>query len=148
MYLFINTADSEVIILALLDRQGEVLIKNEIAARYRQSEKLLVEIEELEKECRQGPSAHASETLTGRFEKDLQGIIVVTGPGSFTALRIGVTTANTLAFAWGIAVVGVTDKGSFAEQIKAGLKLLKKQKGFRPVTPEYGMEPNITLSSK
>lgn len=38
--------------------------------------------------------------------KDLAGIEVETGPGSFTGLRVGVSVANALGFALGIAVNG------------------------------------------
>ncbi|WP_245574380.1 tRNA (adenosine(37)-N6)-threonylcarbamoyltransferase complex dimerization subunit type 1 TsaB [Desulfovirgula thermocuniculi] len=39
--------------------------------------------------------------------RDLGGIAVSAGPGSFTGLRIGMATAKTLAQAWGLPVVGV-----------------------------------------
>lgn len=38
--------------------------------------------------------------------KDLKGIEVETGPGSFTGLRVGVSVANALGFALGIPVNG------------------------------------------
>ena len=38
--------------------------------------------------------------------KDLKGIEVSTGPGSFTGLKVGVSTANALGFALGIPVNG------------------------------------------
>lgn len=38
--------------------------------------------------------------------KDLTGIEVEVGPGSFTGLRVGVSVANTLGFALGIPVNG------------------------------------------
>lgn len=38
--------------------------------------------------------------------KDLNGIEVNTGPGSFTGLRVGASIANTLAFSLGIPVNG------------------------------------------
>ncbi len=38
--------------------------------------------------------------------KDLKGIEVETGPGSFVGLRVGVSMANTLGFALGIPVNG------------------------------------------
>ncbi|MBI2019279.1 hypothetical protein HYS95_01250 [Candidatus Daviesbacteria bacterium] len=38
--------------------------------------------------------------------RDLEGIEVETGPGSFTGLRVGVSVANALGFALGIPVNG------------------------------------------
>jgi len=38
--------------------------------------------------------------------KDLEGIEVETGPGSFTGLRVGVSVANALGFSLGIPVNG------------------------------------------
>ena len=43
-------------------------------------------------------------------------VIVVVGPGSFTGLRIGVTTAKTLAYAIGAEVIGVNTLAVVAEQ--------------------------------
>ncbi|NMC51426.1 tRNA (adenosine(37)-N6)-threonylcarbamoyltransferase complex dimerization subunit type 1 TsaB [Candidatus Kuenenbacteria bacterium] len=133
MILFINTASSENITLALLDGKGEILVKKKIAAKYKQSEKLLVGIDRL---------------MGGRKNlKKLIGIIAVKGPGSFTALRIGITTANTMAFGLRIPVVGVTD-GLLEKLIKEGVSNLKKAKVGNYVMPEYGAEPNITTKKQ
>jgi tRNA threonylcarbamoyladenosine biosynthesis protein TsaB len=39
--------------------------------------------------------------------KDVQGVAVVAGPGSFTGLRVGVTAAKTFAYAVGAEVLGL-----------------------------------------
>jgi len=66
--------------------------------------------------------------------RNLNGIEVENRGGSFTSLRIGVVTANALAYALNIAVIG---KG------KANVVKSKKKK-FNIVGPLYDREPEIT----
>ncbi|TBR21015.1 tRNA (adenosine(37)-N6)-threonylcarbamoyltransferase complex dimerization subunit type 1 TsaB [bacterium] len=49
---------------------------------------------------------------------DLKGVACVTGPGRFTAVRIGVTFADSLARARGLPVVGLTRFEAFAPRLK------------------------------
>lgn len=62
-------------------------------------------------------NAQASEKASASPAPPVGGIAVAQGPGSFTGLRIGVTTAKALAYAWDIPVVGVSTLEALATQI-------------------------------
>jgi len=70
----------------------------------------------------------------------LTGVVVFEGPGSFTGLRIGITTANTIAYGQEVPIVGARDD----DWIKVGLERLAKGESDRIVLPHYGSEPNIS----
>ena len=70
----------------------------------------------------------------------LTGVIVFRGPGSFTGLRIGVTVANTIAYAQGIPIVGTMGEG-WAEK---GSQRLVAGESDTQVLPHYGADANIT----
>ncbi|HUP26582.1 MAG TPA: tRNA (adenosine(37)-N6)-threonylcarbamoyltransferase complex dimerization subunit type 1 TsaB [Candidatus Limnocylindrales bacterium] len=82
----------------------------------------------------------------GKKLQDISGIIVFSGPGSFTGLRIGISMANALAYALGVPIVGSTDKN----WVKAGHKLLnftgQQKSGY--VMPHYGAPAHLTLPRK
>ena len=63
----------------------------------------------------------ALEALLKKAKKrlsDVAGLACVVGPGRFTAVRIGVTFADTLARARGLPVVGLTRFEAFAPRLK------------------------------
>lgn len=65
--------------------------------------------------------------------KDIKGILVNQGPGSFTGVRVGVTVANALAWSLDIPVLGYMDG-----KIDQALKKVKKQENFSCGTlPHY-----------
>jgi hypothetical protein len=82
--------------------------------------------------------------------KDLEGIVVVSGPGGFSSVRVGVILANTLSYSLNIPNVGikVSESKTLEDQFLSGIKKLKKMKGFKLVKPEYGRAPNITKPKK
>ncbi|NLJ80868.1 MAG: tRNA (adenosine(37)-N6)-threonylcarbamoyltransferase complex dimerization subunit type 1 TsaB, partial [Firmicutes bacterium] len=90
--------------VALL-RSGHLLGESVLNIRTTHSERLLPALEKLLADA---------EVETG----DLDGVAVVTGPGSFTGLRIGVATAKGLAYALGCSVAGVTTLEAYGWQFK------------------------------
>ncbi len=86
--------------------------------------------------------------------KDVKKIVVVNGPGSFTGCRVGVATANALAFSLNLPLVSINK-----EEIKmnnflsaeAMLEILKKTENKSSnlnniAQPFYKYEPHITKS--
>lgn len=131
MFLFIDTTEDE-IILALFEKDKLI---NQISekARYRQSELLLIRIDAFLRKSK------------GSLDS-LKGIIVAKGPGSFTGTRIGVTTANALAFALDIPILGIKKENlGFQKLIK---KYRSKIRDKEPILPIYSKPPNITIKKK
>ena len=65
---------------------------------------------------------------TGFLQSDVRSIAVVPGPGTFSRVRLGVVTANALAWA-------------------LGLPLIVHGKRVRIAKPAYGKPPSITMPS-
>jgi tRNA threonylcarbamoyladenosine biosynthesis protein TsaB len=91
--LVVDTATTRAVI-ALGARDGALLEERSWVAGYRHGEELLGRVDAL---------LEASGIGVG----DLGGLVVGTGPGSFTGLRVGLATVKGLAFALGLPVVGV-----------------------------------------
>lgn len=122
MVLLIDTSDKEKINLRLekkISNKREVLARLSLIAPRLQSEKLLPAICSLLKKKAVNLSA-------------ITEIRVASVGGSFTALRIGIATANALAYALNIPVYPIESQGQ-----------LKKSRGLKIVAPEYNREPSI-----
>ncbi|HMS92249.1 MAG TPA: tRNA (adenosine(37)-N6)-threonylcarbamoyltransferase complex dimerization subunit type 1 TsaB [Candidatus Saccharibacteria bacterium] len=79
--------------------------------------------------------------ITNKYHlQDIDGIVIFTGEGSFTGLRIGTTVANTLAYSLDIPIVDSIGEDWLVD----GVIKLDKAKPGKYVTPKYSSEPNIT----
>jgi tRNA threonylcarbamoyladenosine biosynthesis protein TsaB len=77
-----------------LSRQGELVADMTWHSEFRQSVELLPALEGLLRHCRVS-------------QRELGAVFVAVGPGGFTSLRVGLSTAKGLAFSLRIPVVGV-----------------------------------------
>lgn len=87
---------------------------------------------------------HKNLVKAGKDWKDIDGIGVFQGPGSFTGLRIGLTVVNTIADANNVPIVA--GRGNrWRDDVIAKLKEGKNEK---VVLPFYDREVNITTPRK
>lgn len=126
MILGINTA-GKLTEIFLLNEQKEVAAKR-WEAGYDLSEQLLPEITNLLKQQKAD-------------WPNLTGIVIFAGPGSFTGLRIGFTTANTIAYSLNIPIAAAGGQ----EWLATATAKLKSKKPGDFEFPEYGAPANITL---
>ncbi|MFA5359345.1 MAG: tRNA (adenosine(37)-N6)-threonylcarbamoyltransferase complex dimerization subunit type 1 TsaB [Patescibacteria group bacterium] len=121
MTLYINTTQNNLVEIALKNK-GKFIVVKKFKSDRTQAEKLLPAIEKLLK--------------TNKIKlSNLKGIEVANGGDSFTSLRIGVVTANALAYALNIAVAGDNGKNKI---VRSG------KRSFKVVNPAYNREPDIT----
>ena len=54
--------------------------------------------------------------MAGVSRREVEAVAVSIGPGSFTGLRIGLSAAKAMAYAWGVPLVGVPTLAALAAQ--------------------------------
>lgn len=126
MILAIKTSDLT-IQLYLVDNTGQLKHDLSWASGRALSDQIVAKIQEFLHSANQPPP-------------ELSGVIVFSGPGSFTSLRIGHAVANALADSLNVPVVGAADDHWLAD----GSKALKTAKPGRPALPHYGADAHIT----
>lgn len=126
--------DSGSKILKQVQDDVKIIAKKTWEAKANQSEELLPAIDKL---------LSKNKIITNKIGL----IIVCIGPGSFTGTRVGVATANAMAFALNIPVLGIKTKNEEIEEItQKGFKLYRKGKVKKGIVarPFYDKKPNIT----
>ena len=73
-------------------------------------------------------------------DNEITGIIMHTGEGSFTGLRIGTTVANAMSYSLGVPIVAAEGEN----WINEGLGKITSSKPGNLVVPKYNAEPNIS----
>jgi tRNA threonylcarbamoyl adenosine modification protein YeaZ len=134
--LVLDTATTHAVI-ALGTRGGELVDQRTWLAGYRHGEELLARIEALLADHGVAPGA-------------LGALVVGTGPGAFTGLRVGIATAKGLAHALGLPVVGVATSSALIAAAantgavdRAGIALLQPAGPSDRVLSSDGQPPRI-----
>ncbi|MEJ7542517.1 tRNA (adenosine(37)-N6)-threonylcarbamoyltransferase complex dimerization subunit type 1 TsaB [Staphylococcus intermedius] len=104
MYSLLIDSANQPLSVAIM-QEGHVLITHTTTIKRNHSVQLMPLVEWLLKQAQLKPA-------------DLDEIIVTEGPGSYTGLRIGVTTAKTLAYTLNIQLYGVSSLKAIAAQIQ------------------------------
>lgn len=101
---------------------------------------------EAQRELAHGLLQYIVKTLAQHDAKisDLEGLGVFRGPGSFTGLRIGITTLNTIASSEQVPIVGAVGEDWQSDV----LSKLANGENEKIVLPEYGREARITTPRK
>jgi tRNA threonylcarbamoyladenosine biosynthesis protein TsaB len=126
MYLTFKT-DSPHAVISIVDRSGKIIQSVDWLAGRQLAESIHTKLDDLYQSTNINP-------------KNLLGIIIFSGEGSFTGLRIGFSVANSIANSLNLPIV--TTFGEF--WIKDGLS--KVASSNRTAYPVYSSAPHITVS--
>lgn len=119
--------------IALAENSGRIIRKISLG-RAGQAQQLLTKIDELLK-------------LSQKSIKNITAIVIFTGPGYFTGLRVGIAIANGFGYSLGLPVAGINNKmlpknWQIEDLSRTGVRKIPKR--FKPVRPFYGMLPKTT----
>lgn len=128
MFLLINTSERDKIHLALFDedKKFEKVFEG-------QNRELLASIDVFLKQ-------------KNIEKKNLKGIMVVVGSGSFTSTRIAAVVANSFGYVLQIPLLSITKDE--IKDIQGLILKLRKQKPGIFISAQYSGKPNITKAKK
>lgn len=128
MILFINTSDFNNLQLALTDKDSVKEFTTAVA--FNENFKTNALLEKFMKKHK-------------TTWKQISKVVVCSGPGSFTGIRVGVSLAQALGFALHIPVVAIPKN-----KVPKDLTKLSTLRSPKHLTLHYGQKPNITKSKK
>lgn len=128
MILFIDTSDFDNLTLCLVD--GTIVKIHTADLAFNENYKTNAELEKFLK--------HQEVKMS-----ELTKIVVCSGPGSFTGIRVGVSMAQGLGFALNIPVIAIPKS-----KIPKDIRKIDSIKGGKALVMNYGQKPNITLKKK
>ena len=136
MFLFINSLQEGKISLALFKNPNSIQwFERSIKGKSR--ENILVILDKVLKQNK-------------KKIKDIQGIVVVNGPGSFVGIRIVLSVVNILGWVLSIPIKGVNlSQGETNEDLikKSWVQIIRSKK-YKAIQPFYNQEPNITINNR
>lgn len=132
--LVIDTATTTIVVAAG-STDGALLAADAFEGRYRHSQELLPAIVRL--------IERASLRLA-----DLAGVVVGTGPGAFTGLRVGIATAKTLAHELGCPIVGVASSAGLLAAVDGAAAVWLPSGPRDRVLVMAGEEPVIVIGAE
>ncbi|MFH1236515.1 MAG: hypothetical protein V1685_06310 [Parcubacteria group bacterium] len=134
MYWYLDTRFLDHARLGIFDSRGKKHALHEIQSKKRLTSGALIR------------SLYALSGTLRTSKKPINGIIVERGPGGFSAIRLGVVTANALSYAIGIPCLGISSSGPdiSSSAVEKAIRILRASHAS-VVTPFYGSEPSITL---
>lgn len=130
--LAIDTATTRAVI-ALGTSDGALLEVRTWAAGYRHGEELLARIDGLLRDRGLEPAA-------------LGGLVVGTGPGAFTGLRVGIATAKGLAHALGLPIAGIGTGAALLAAAGGGTAVLVQPAGPSDLVLTRSGESSLILA--
>lgn len=130
MFLFIDPVSDFRLTLILFDSSYQVFRKKRCSSHIKVERFLKI--------------IHSFLTANNLSFKDIKGIVVVKGPGSFFTLRGILTLVNIISLILQIPAIALCHPYS-QNQLKKALKTLRRKKKFRIILPFYGRPPKIHL---
>lgn len=130
MYLFFDTSHPAVTRI-VFDTEVR-FVSSLFKAQFHQAEQFLI----------------ALEKLRAQYDfllRDVKGIVVVQGPGPFTALRVGIIAANTLGYALGCPTIGIPSQEwrNVKEFVDVARVRIQYAQTGRIIEPQYGKPPSV-----